>query len=255
MLIRALHAEALKLKRTIAWKMVFIAPGVLAALVFLMIWQAPYSTVARSGVSQQWARLEYLHLRLWGLLVIPMLIALQTALVASLDHNENHWKILCSRPVPRWTLFVSKLIVVGGMNILSTLLLALAVALAGEVLPHLTKQVLFPHPIPWSTVFRDSFQMMGLASLVLAIQLWVSMRWRSFSVAMGVGIVATIAGIFATFAGHEAGGWPRFFPWSLPMLVQEKDPPNLGLVLAVTAIAASAVVCLSCVEFGRREIQ
>ena len=101
MLLRVLHAEMLKIKRTTALKMVVIAPGVVTLLMFFMASQAPFSTVARFGSAQQWASLERGNLRFWGMLMMPLYIALQTALLAGLDHAENQWKSLCARPVPR----------------------------------------------------------------------------------------------------------------------------------------------------------
>jgi len=79
-------------------------------------------------------------------------------------------------------------------------------------------------------------------------------RWRSFSVAVGTGIVATLMGIFANAAGQQVGGWPQYFPWAIPMLVQERHP-NLGITLLVSGAIAALVVAAGCVEFSRREVQ
>ena len=37
-LIRVLHAETLKLKRTLAFRMIFVAPLLVAALQFMVVW-------------------------------------------------------------------------------------------------------------------------------------------------------------------------------------------------------------------------
>ena len=49
MLLRALHSEFLKMKRTIALKMVVLAPAVVVLLVLLAGWQTPFSTLNRNG--------------------------------------------------------------------------------------------------------------------------------------------------------------------------------------------------------------
>ncbi len=257
MLARVLHAEMLKLKRTIALKVVVIAPAVIVGLVFFIASQAPYSTIGRVGVNGQWAVLERSNLRFWGFLMLPLYMALQTALLAGLDHSNNQWKSLCARPVARWTLYVAKLIVTLGMTAVSSLLLALGIVTAGLILPHLHTEprFVFSPPVPWGPVIRDAMMMIGLACVALAIQHWVSLRWRSFSVAMGTGIVATIAGIFATAAGAQAGGWAQYFPWAMPMLVQSPQAPNLEVALLAGCAVAALIVAAGCWEFSRREIQ
>lgn len=254
-LVRVLHAECLKLKRTVALKMVAICPAVVILLVFFMASQAPFSTVARFGPQGEWAALERSNLRFWGFLMMPLYIALQTALLAGLDHNDNQWKSLCSRPVPRWTFYVAKLAVALAMSLASALLLAAGIVVSGVLLPRIQPQLGFPSPVPWEAIAADSMMMMGLGFLALAIQHWVSLRWRSFSVAVGAGIVATITGIFATAAGQQAGGWPQYFPWALPMLVQSRLPHNLGLTLLLGGAAGVLVAAAGCLEFSRREIQ
>ena len=44
-LFRVLHAEALKMRRTIAWKMAVLAPGIVVVLTFFAAWQASKPTL------------------------------------------------------------------------------------------------------------------------------------------------------------------------------------------------------------------
>src|ERR1035438_7985206 len=117
MLLRVQHAELLKMKRTIALKMVVIAPAVVVVLILFMASQSPFTTVNRHGIKNEWTELAALILRFWAVLMLPLYIALETALLAGLDHEGNQWKSLLARPVPRWTLYVAKLIVAAGMTV------------------------------------------------------------------------------------------------------------------------------------------
>ena len=101
-LLRALHAELLKLKRTMALKMVVLAPGIVVLLLLFVASQAPFSTVRRNAAGGEWMGLAYTHLLFWTVLMLPLFITLEAALVAGLDHAENQWKSLFARPVPRW---------------------------------------------------------------------------------------------------------------------------------------------------------
>src|SRR5205823_6456322 len=79
---RVLHTEALKMKRTIALKMVVLAPAAVVLLVLLMAANAPFSTIRRGGTGREWAGLTQLTLLFWAALMMPLYIALEVALVA-----------------------------------------------------------------------------------------------------------------------------------------------------------------------------
>ncbi len=254
MLFRALHSESLKMKRTIALKMVVLSPAVVVLLILFAAWQAPFSTLNRNGLGKKWMVLAGLTLRVWAALMMPLYITLETALIAGLDHSENQWKSLLACPVPRWTLYVGKLMVVVAMTVVSTLVLLCGILIDGAILTHVQSEVVFAFPVPWAAIFRDGAQVMGLAFLALTIQHWVSVRWRSFSVAIGTGIVALVTGAFAAAATQQTGGWPQYFPWALPMLVLARHPHNIEPALWIGGALGVVVATAGCLDFCRREV-
>jgi hypothetical protein len=254
-LVRVLRAELLKMRRTIALKMVVLAPAVVLLLILFMASEAPFSTLHRNGVRNEWANLVRLNLWFWALLMLPLYITLETALLAGIDHSDNQWKSLFARPVPRWTFFVAKLTAAVAMTGISTFLLLCGMVLSGLVLPHLEPQLHFDTPVPWAAMLQQSSQIFGLVMLALTIQHWVSLRWRSFSVAIGTGIIGTVIGFFAAAAGQQVGGWPQYFPWALPILVVAKQPHNIPQILAFSSALAIVVAVAGCWEFCRREVQ
>jgi hypothetical protein len=254
MLLRALHSELLKMKRTIALKMVVLSPAVVVLLVLFAAWQAPFSTLNRNGLGNKWMVLAGLTLRVWVALMMPLYITLETALIAGLDHSDNQWKSLLARPVPRWTLYVAKLIAVVAMTVVSTLVLLCGILTDGAILTRVQPEVVFTFPVPWVAILRDGAQVMGLAFLALTIQHWVSMRWRSFSIAIGTGIVALVTGAFATAAAQQTGDWPQYFPWALPMLVLARHPQNIEAALWIGGALGVVVATAGCLDFCRREV-
>jgi hypothetical protein len=251
---RVLQAEALKMKRTIALKMVVLAPAAVVLLVFLMAESAPFSTIRRGGTGQEWASLTRITLLFWAALMMPLYIALEAALVASLDHSENQWKSLLARPVPRWTWYVAKLMVVVAMLATSMVILLGGILVVGTILPRLQPQLHFGSLAPWASITRQGAQVSGLAFLSLTIQHWVSLRWRSFSVAVGVGIVAMVVGYVATVATVQAADWPQYFPWTLPMLVLSRHPQDAYAALWVSVVVGLVVAAAGCMDFCRREV-
>jgi hypothetical protein len=61
-------------------------------------------------------------------------VSLEAALLAGLEHRENTWKQLFSLPIPRWTIYVPKLLVGFMLVCLSPLVLALGIGLEGAIL-------------------------------------------------------------------------------------------------------------------------
>ncbi|HKF23868.1 MAG TPA: ABC transporter permease [Candidatus Angelobacter sp.] len=253
-LLRVLHAEMLKMKRTIALKMVLLAPLVVVLLVLFITSQAPFGALHRNGIKNEWIGLANLGLFFWALLMMPLYVTLESALVAGLDHSENHWKSLLARPVPRWTFPVTKLIVLMAMTAAGTLVLLCGILISGAILPKIQPEVHFGLPVPWRAMVRDYAQVLGLMFLPLTIQQWVSLRWKSFSVATSTGIVATVIAFFAVAASRAVPGWPQYFPWALPMLVLVKQSHNIAATLAISGGLGLLVAAASCRDFCRHEV-
>jgi hypothetical protein len=236
--------------------MVVITPAIFVLLILFLGAQAPFSFLRREGFTNGWLVLANRHLTLWALLLLQLYITLQTALIAGLDHSENQWKSLLTRPVPRWTLDVAKLIVAMAMTAAATLVLLCGVLMDGAILPWFESEVRFGFPVPWPTIFRLGAEVTGMAFLALNIQHWVSLRWKSFSVAIGIGVIATVLGFLGVAAGRQlGGGWPQYFPWSLPMLALEKEPHNIAAILLLSGVAGLIVAAAGCADFCRREVQ
>jgi ABC-2 type transport system permease protein len=252
---RALFAEILKLKRTIALKMVVLAPLAVVLLTGFMASQAPVSTLHARATTDLWMALARINLQFWGLLMLPLYITLQTALIADVDHSGNQWKAVFARSVPRWTVYLAKLLVAVSMVAASGFILLVAILAAGAVLPHLAgSELRFRSPVPIGAILVQIAEMTGLAFLSLAIQQWVSLRWRSFSVAIGFGIVAMVTSFAMLLAAGQYGAWPRYFPWSLPMLAVARQHEPVEFVLGITAMLAIAASMLGCADFCRRDV-
>lgn len=253
-LIRALSAETLKMKRTIALKMVVLAPVSVVLLTLFMASQAPFSTLHRATPIDAWRALSRVNLQFWGILMLPMYVTLQTALIAGLDHADNQWKALFVRPVPRWTVYVAKLAVVMAMVLASAVILVAGILAEGKLLHWYNAELGFG-AIPYSLIVRETAEMTGLAFLFLTIQHWVSLRWRSFSVAIGFGSVALVTSFAMALAAGQYGAWPQYFPWCLPMLVIARQPQqNIPMVLWICCIVGIVTTAAGCIDFCKREI-
>lgn len=254
--MRALSAETLKLRRTMAWKLVWIAPLAVVLLTLFMASQAPFTTLRRgSAIAEPWKALLRVNLQFWGLLMLPLFVTIETALIAGLDHAENQWKALFARPVARWNVYVAKLAVVVAMAAAGGGLLALGVIGEGLLLHWYDAQLGFGKDgVPAGLILMQVARMTALGLLFLTIQHWVSLRWRSFAMAVGVGAVAIVIGFGMLLAAGQYGAWPQYFPWALPMLVVARQQVDLALVMGIAGGLAVVAGALGCADFCRREV-
>jgi len=88
------------------------------------------------------------------------------------------------------------------------------------------------------------------ALLAVAIQHWVSLRWHSYSVALGFGMVAMLVGIFAV-QSNAFGSW---FPWSLPIRAVLNGASGQDRITVVAVAGAVVAATIGCWEFVKREI-
>ena len=91
-LVRALSAEILKLKRTLALWLVVIAPSVIVVTRFLE-WTRYGERMVYLDVNP-WTRFAQSILTIWGMLMLPLFIILEMALLSSYEHAEKQWKHL-----------------------------------------------------------------------------------------------------------------------------------------------------------------
>lgn len=87
-LARTLSAELLKLKRTLAFRMIIVAPLLVATLQFFVLWNQKRFP---DGF-KLWEMLPRNVLSLWAVFMLPLFITLETALLNGLEHSEKQWK-------------------------------------------------------------------------------------------------------------------------------------------------------------------
>jgi hypothetical protein len=86
---------------------------------------------------------------------------------------------------------------------------------------------------------------------LVAIHLWIATRWRSFAVAMGVGIGLTVCGVILV-SSKLAG----YYPWTLPaILVNAFRQGNVPWRLILYGSGMSTLTAiLSTWDFTRRDV-
>jgi lantibiotic transport system permease protein len=152
---RAVYSETLKLKRTLALKMIFIAP-VLVALLGLALQSAAVSRGRGNLSATHWESLTRNSLTVWAVFLMPFLITLETSLLCAFEHGEKQWKHLLALPLPRYAVYASKYVTAQALVFSSTVVLCVCLLVSGRVLMlwHPVLASAGPPPM-WSIVSRS----------------------------------------------------------------------------------------------------
>ena len=248
---RALRAETLKMKRTLALWLTLLTP---AALVFLEVAAATQNQGRLSAIPPEinrWSLLFEDLFSIWVILIFPLFITLETALLGQVEHANGTWKLVHTQPVPRWATLAAKQIWGMGLVALGMLALIGLTLIGGTILDILMPELAIEPPIPWGEMFTQVGIVFLASGIILGVHTWIALRSRSFVVASAIGIGMTIAGLI--LAGLE---WTEYFPWTMPGMTLNNyyDGEAFGIYLVIGAVGWLVLLVISNWQIRRLEI-
>lgn len=198
MLINLVEAEWLKLKRSNMWFAIISLP-----LLGIFIGSGNYYLNKAELHGGEWQELWTQVGLFYGYFFFPILIAICASYIWRLEHMNHNWNMIMTAPIKIKNIFLSKFIVLAVLNIVPQLMLMALYFISGKMIFGFKEQ--FP--------IEALFWLFGgwLASLTVgAMQLYLSMRIRSFSIPIGIGLCTCLAGMFFYVTGLK-----MIFPTSL----------------------------------------
>lgn len=246
-ILRALHAEELKLRNTLALWLCILTPLIVVVFGTAMVWVGPFM-LAKGTPNSHWEGLIQTILSMWAVMMLPLFVTLEAALLASLEHGNNQWKHLLVLPLPRKTHYIAKLLTLIALVLLATLSLCFLVTVGGLLMEEATTNLLAGSP-PWGFLVGHALASLAAASLMIALQCFISIHWRSFSLAMASGITATMIAIFIP----KGGPFNAIFPWALPSLAVNGTSQQIFHVVTLSIVGGIFVSALSVWVFCRRD--
>ena len=194
MLINAIRAENLKSRHSNMWVAVLILPLLTAAIGAIIYGINASANLYDGAVWQQlWLQTGLFY----GYFFFPILIAICASYLWRLEHTNHNWNSLMTTPVSRPTIFIAKLVVLTKSILTAQVLLMVFIIIVGKVVFR------FEQPIPINMLW---WLFMGWFSAlsVGAVQLYLSMRIRSFAVPVGLAVCLSIGGLAFHIAGSLA---------------------------------------------------
>ena len=248
-LLRALSAERVKLRGTLAAWLCLIAPLVVVALYVLQLTFMKIGSRPDVDPAQAWHGFAQSVLVLWSFLMLPLFITLQSALLAGLEHGDRQWKHLLALPLPRHAHYLAKALVLIGMVLAAQAALTLLMPVGGWILMHTQPTFGIAGPPPWAWLVGTNAAIFSASLLMVALHTWISIRWHSFTIAVATGMTATVMG----FLIGQSARFGHWYPWSMPLQVLASKSDHAHFVIVAGLLGGLAVAALGLLDFQRRE--
>jgi lantibiotic transport system permease protein len=248
-LLRALSAETIKLRGTLALWLCLIAPAVVVGLYVMQLLVSKMGDHPPGDPAQAWTLFAQACLALWCFLMLPLFVTLEAALLAGLEHNDRQWKHLLALPVPRRVHYLAKFAALAGLLLLATLAFFVLIPIGGALVMWLKPAFGIAGPPPWDFMAQKFAAIFAAALLIVAIHTWISIRWRSFTVAVATGMTATVMG----FLIGQSERFGYLFPWTMPLQVMANSDKHLTFVVVAGLAGATVVTAIGLWDFLRRE--
>lgn len=144
----------------------------------------------------------------YALLFLPLITGVLAGIICRYEHQAGGWKQLLSLPVTRGNVFFGKYLVLLLLVFIMQLLYLGAMYAAGSIKG-------FTDPFPISILWKSIFGGWIATFPLLALQLWLSIAWKSFAAPFAVNVIFVLPAILAV--NSEKFG--PFYPWAQTFLM------------------------------------
>ena len=238
--LRMVAVEFLKLRRSLVLLLCAAAPSFVALLALLMF--------MRWGKPEAWERFTFGGAAMWAYFMLPMTITALTVLIAQLEHGPKAWNHILALPVPRWQIFCAKAFIVVALAGAMTAALALMLPLAGMLGERTEPGDQLLGAVPWAGTARLLGKMYAGSILLIAVQLWMALRFKSFVPPLVTGIGGTFVAVAATSAEEGA-----YFPWLIPTNALATNPERAAMAIDIGLYGGLLLLGAMVIHMSRAE--
>jgi len=207
-----LSAEWFKLRKS---KMVpIILAGPIIGL-FIGLTSNMESKIQGIDVNNWYIALSSMNL-MYALLFLPLIAGVFASLICRYEHQSGGWKQLLALPVTRGKVFVAKYVLIM-LLVLGMQLLYLCSIFAVGMIKGYTDP--FPMEIVWKSIIGGWVATLPL----IALQLWMSIMFKSFAAPFAVNVIFTLPSILAINSKTIGPYYPWAQPFSMMYIVDNTD--------------------------------
>ncbi|MEK6478462.1 ABC transporter permease [Catalinimonas sp. 4WD22] len=210
----SLEAEILKAKNSLAlWLSLLGTTGIIVAFFFIILFGT--ENFVPSGEAHPWRHFFLAYYEGTAFMLLPLFAIIIATLVCYVEYSNNMWKHLLISTANRSELYLSKLLLTYLMIITAHFLFIILMLISGVILGLIRPDLkLFNTAPDMIFLFKLAFKTIISIGAMLSIQFWVSIRFRSFIVALGVGVIGFV------LSSLLIDGWDYviFIPYTYPLL-------------------------------------
>ena len=230
--LRALSAEVLKYRRTMALWLAVGIPALIAGLSWLILTQ---TDLANRPAETRWEVMAGFTAQTWSTSCLHIGGAILIGMLWGLEHSSNQLKHVLAQPPSRHAMFWAKTTGILGLIGIGTLVLCALcslVAIACDM-----------GDLRWDVTFAAPFRAYVAALPAMALVSWVAQRYSSFALPLILGVVGLIIG---TLAASSSDYW-SYVPWAWSLQAANGGAEvqtralTLGLSTGALALLASWV--------------
>ncbi len=199
MLLRCIKSENQKLRHSLIFPACLVIPVIPAVM-------GTFNYLQNAGIlSRQWYSLWTQHTLFYASFFYAPLIALYCSYLWRLEHRNNNWNVFMTAPVSIPCLYLGKLSVIFRITFLTQLWVGILYVLCGKIIGLSG----FAPVDVYFWLLRGTLA----AAAIGALQLFLSMVIRSFSVPIGIALVGSVFGMMASNKGLGL-----YWPYSLMLM-------------------------------------
>jgi lantibiotic transport system permease protein len=244
-------AELLKLKRSIALKLVFLIP---LLIILLMIGTLLNKNPELYDKEMFDNMLCSVHVS-WLIIVLPMFLAIEVGLISSSEQATSQWKHIFCLPIPRKKILFAKWLVEITIMIAAHLILITLFVLSFPMLALFMPQINF-------VIYLSALDFLGLFAMICLSSIGLASLHYAFAL-LSPGIIPAIA--FGVVAVTFSMGitWStvgiNWFPWTLTLVAVSKYIPLEGQfsmlqALGISLLATVLSITISIPLFAKKDI-
>lgn len=247
-LIALLHAESIKLRRSLILGLALLFP-----LGLLVVSTLALALIVKPGEGASWKGWMMVSLIPWASFLLPMLTCLLATLLLNLEHQNHQWKHLNALPVSRWKHVAVKQVTLGLLLLLAHLLLLAGFLLGGWVM-NLARPVLHLGA-PKLSLACGLLGILFVGSWAMAgAHIWLASRFSHLGVNLGFGMI----GIALIAVVSQRPAMARCLPWAMPMMgltdwMGGPESASPWIVMTISVVLGTLLLALACWDAQKRE--
>lgn len=216
-LLRSVDVERRKTRNSAAFWLSVLGAGFVPAVFVLIYWFKPQAGFPPPNAPADYNGWDVWLGRAWSVasgVFLPFYVVLLNALVVNIEHRNNTWKYVFTQPMPRWAVWVGKLLVIQALVVLCFLLFDGFLLVTGYVMGLVNEKfVLHNHAPDWGLLGKLTLKLY-LATLGMAgLHYWLANRVKNLVLPIGLALGGLV--ITSLVLKWEYVDW---FPYAHPML-------------------------------------